>query len=302
MRHLIAIAILLLFRQVTYGQQLVDKLPIEIVENFMFIKVALNDTSAPLNFMFDSGAGVTVINKNLHKKLDLKINGNTRIGTAGKSLNSKSSHNNKISIGEKITLENISLYLMDLSHLEAFLNTKVDGIIGFDLLRQIITQTNIDSHEMLFYSDANFKYSGKAKPITLITLESNHFGVPITIVPKGSKTSINLVVKIDTGADNYLTFHNHAVLAFDFIKSNKRYKKRIGFSIDSTKTTNLKGKVASAVLASKKWRNIPAIFETDTLNNSSKRKAHGLIGQEMLLDFNICYNLKQNIIYFEERK
>ena len=302
MSRFIVIIAIFLIHSVIYGQQIVDRIPIDIVENFVFIKVKVNNSSESLNFMFDTGAGVTVINENHFEKLDLKIHENTQIGTAGKSLNSRTSNHNRITLGEKIILDSLSLYLMNLTHLENFLKTRVDGIIGFDLLNERITQTNIDTYEMLFFSDSNFKYLANAKPIGLVILESNHFGVPIEIFPKGDKKSLSLIVKIDTGADNYLTFHNNAVKKYDLLKSDKKYKKRIGFSVDSTKTTNLKGKVASATLGSKKWKNVPTIFEIDTVNNSSKRKADGLIGQELLLDFNICYNLKENVIYLENRK
>jgi hypothetical protein len=191
---------------------------------------------------------------------------------------------------------------MDLTHFDKFLKTKVDGIIGFDLLENIIVETNIDASEMRFLSDSSFQYSSKTDLLKLVNLESRHFGIPIEITPEKNQKSLSLIFKVDTGADNYLTFHNNSVRKYQLINPNKNYKKRIGFSVDSTKTTNLKSKVYSAIIGEKKWKNTPAIFEVDPVNDSTKRKADGLIGQEMLLDFNICYNLKESTIYLEKRK
>jgi hypothetical protein len=59
--------------------------------------------------------------------------------------------------------------------------------------------------------------------------------------------------------------------------------------------------VSLAKFASKEWMNIPVIFEVYSLNKSARRKADGLIGQEMLLDFNITYNLNNKVMYLEKR-
>ena len=45
----------------------------------------------------------------------------------------------------------------------------------------------------------------------------------------------------------------------------------------------------------------PQHFETDPLNQTSNRKGDGLIGQELLLDFNITYDLENKTIYLEKR-
>jgi hypothetical protein len=142
---------------------------------------------------------------------------------------------------------------------------------------------------------------GNAIASKLVMLESNHFGLPIEIKPKGSTNFLSLLVKIDTGATNYLTFHHAAITRHNLVNRNKRYKTRKGFGTDSAITSNLKGKVSLAKFASKEWMNIPVIFEVYSLNKSARRKADGLIGQEMLLDFNITYNLNNKVMYLEKR-
>ncbi|WP_296704410.1 retropepsin-like aspartic protease [Algoriphagus sp.] len=302
MKHIALFLLANLVYHFSFCQQLIDKTPFDLVDNLIFIQLKINNHPDPLNFMFDSGAGVTVIDTQIGDKLDLKISGETKIGTAGKTLTSKTSDKNQILIGERVKLNESSLYLMDLSHLSTFLKTNVDGIIGVDLLKNFITETNIDAGEMRFYFISGFNYHGNAEPIQLISLESDLFGIPIQILPKGAKESINLVVKIDTGASNYLTFHNNSVSENYLLKPKKRHKVSKGFSLDPTITSNVRGKVTFAKIGNKKWKNIPSVFEIDPVNEVSKRKADGLIGQELLLDFNILYYLKDGIVYLESRE
>lgn len=155
---------------------------------------------------------------------------------------------------------------------------------------------------MRFYSDSGYLHKGNSKAFKIIGLESNHIGIPLEIVPKGSKNSVLITGKIDTAAGNYLTLHNELVKEYGLINPKKKYKTRKGFGAEATISNNLSGKITASTLVEKNWKNIPVVFEVDPINRNSKRKADGLIGQKMLLDFNITYHLNEGIIYLEERK
>jgi hypothetical protein len=301
MKKLISVLFLFMVCLSVFGQQMMDKVPFKLIDGLIFIEVSIDDTHEPLNFIFDTGAGITVIDTKVAGKLGLPISGESTIGTSGKTLQSKISEKHKLLLGKTFKLDSISLVLMDLSHLSEYFKSNVDGVIGFDLLRKTITETNIDELEIRFYSGSDYKYTGASKPLTLIGLESNHIGLPIEIIPKGSEKSIMLTIKIDTAAANYLTFHNNAVKEYNLIDPKKRYKTKKGFGADSTIANNIEGKLSSAIFGSKQWKNIPVVFEVDPLHKSSKRQADGLIGQKMLLDFNITYNLNDGIVYLEKR-
>lgn len=289
------------FSSATYSQPLIEKVPLRLIDNLFFLEVTINGSVTPLNFVFDSGAGLTVIDTKLAERLDLNITGSSKIGTSGKSINSDESAGNSIKLGEKLLLDSVSLSIMDLSHLSKYLKFNVDGIIGYDLLRNVITETNVDALEMRFYSKIDYRHSGTSMGLALIALESNHFGIPIEVTPKNRTNSLTLIFKIDTGAANYLTVHNVPVKTYDLIDPKRKYKTRKGFGADSTITNNIKGKLKKVSFGNKTWKNVPVIFEVDPLNNSSTREAAGLIGQELLLDFNITYDLINRMIFLEKR-
>jgi hypothetical protein len=301
MKKNILIALLFISSPSIFGQQLIDKVPIKLIDNLIFMEVRLNN-STPLNFMFDTGAGVTVINTATANQLQLPISKEIKIGTSGKTILSKISENNELLISEKFKIDSVTVALMDLSHISEYFKAEIDGIIGIDLLNETILETNMDSMEIRFFSISDYTYSGQAEPLKLIGLESNHLGLPIEIVPKGKKESIALIIKIDTAADNYLTFHNQTVTKYNLIDPKKRYKTKKGFGADATITRNLGGKISSATFGTKKWKNIPVVYEVDKLNTVSDRQADGLIGQAMLLAFNITYNMSNGTIFLEKRK
>ena len=54
----------------------------------------------------------------------------------------------------------------------------------------------------------------------------------------------------------------------------------------------------------KVWKNVRTVLPTDPLTQStfSGGESYGLVGQELLLDFNMIYDYRNNRIYFQKRK
>jgi predicted aspartyl protease len=271
------------------------------VENYIFIEVKINENEKPLHFLFDTGAGITVVDTKVAEQLSIEINAESKIHTSGKSLLSKESTLNTVRIGGRIRLDSIGLIILDLSHLSDYLNTNVDGVIGYDLLSTYVTETNIDREEIRFYDPKTFSYKGESEPLNLTRLESNLFGIMINVIPRNGKEPIELNFVIDTGADNYLSFHNKTVQHYKLLDERKNQKFKKGFGADSTITNNIRSKVELVSFGDKEWKNISVIFEVDPINKRDNSIAEGLIGQRLLLDFNIIYNLKKRFVYLEKR-
>ena len=284
-----------------YSQELIETVPFELQHDLMFIKVTINDSDKPLNFLLDTGAGVTVIDSKPSQELALRITDTAKINTSGKPIISKESKPNTLKIGQKLILENISLIVMDLSHISNYFKQKVDGVIGYDLLHKVITETNMDRQEVLFFHPEHFEYQGTGIPVTIIPLESNLFGISVEVQPDRRNESQTMNLQIDTGADNTLTFHNDVVEELQLIPTTKKLKWRQGFGADSTLTKNLKSKVYLVNFGHKQWKNIAVMLEVNPINSRRNSLANGLIGMGLLKDFNITYDLYRQLIYLEKR-
>lgn len=300
-RRWIALFLLLCGKHVC-GQSAIEVIPIDLVGNLIFIDVFVNDSEEPLHFLFDTGAGITVMDSTISRKIKLDVSDAIPIGTAGKTITSELSEQNQIRLGKKLLLDSISIAILNLSHLSSYLKTKVDGIIGNELLQKLVTETNIDAREMRFYDIKDFEYQRQGSAYKLTGLESGHLGIPFEIVARKKENPIGMILKIDTAADNYFTFHNETVNTHDLLQTNRRLKPKQGFGADATISNNLSGKIFSAEFGGKVFRNVPAVYEIDPLNSLSKRLADGLVGQAILLNFNITYHVGNGVAYFERRK
>jgi predicted aspartyl protease len=285
-----------------HSQEAIETIPFHLAHKLIFIQLIINDSEITLDFLFDTGAGITVLNAETAHRIQLKTTDQASVGTAGKTIEAQLSSGNRIKIGKDLVLDDITLALMDLSHISKYLNTNIDGIIGSDLLQKLVTEVRAEAKVIRFYPPTGFDYEGKGTALELIGLEAGHWGIPIEIISKRKSSPLNLIVKIDSGADNFLTFHNEAVNKYNLLDSKKRHKVKKGFGADPTITYNLSGQIHSAKFCRREWKNIPVVFEVDPLNANSKRLADGLIGQEMLLNFNITYDINKGLIYFENAK
>lgn len=302
MRKFLSVFVLFLSPALLYARQPSAVLPINYVDGLIFIELRLNEYDKPLHFMFDTGAGVTVIDTQVAFDIDLVVSDTLKIGTSSKSILTPFSYKNRIVIHDDVVLDGIEIGIMDLEHLSEYLKINVDGIIGLDLMKNFIVETNADNKELRIYQPLNSSEIPMGVPFEIHGLESNHFGIPLTIQLNKNAEPIEMLFKIDTGAPNYLTFHNATVEKFDLVNASRKVKSRQGFGVDSTIVNNLRGKLYQAFLCSKNFKNITIVLEIDPLNRMVERPADGLVGQAILNRFNITYNIKEGIVYLNPRK
>ena len=282
------------------GQEPLESVPIRLIKNLIFLEVSVNE-SRPLQFLFDTGAGVTVIDRKASQKLALSVAGKGRLSTSGPSVEASTSPGNELLIGNS-SLPEISLEIIPLEHLSGYLGYQVDGVIGYDLLKDYAVEMHLDDERLRLYPADAYTPQPTDSTLALIELGRNHFGIPLTFQLERKSEPITLPFDLDTACEDYLVVHNHTLLEYNLMQDAK-YKRIQGFGASPTITTNYKGKLRNVSLGGKSWKNVPVVFEVDPISVQARRndQAYGLIGQELLLDFNITYNVPKRMIHLERR-
>lgn len=285
---------------VSLSGQPIDQVAFELADNIIFFQVSING-SRQLNFMFDSGAGITVLNKSVTPELDLTYNGGSQIGTSGRTIRSETSPENSLSIG-KVTMEKVPLEIIGLDHLSTYFKVPVDGIIGYDLFEKYILKIDADRKTMAFYDSMDSVDTEDWKEVMAYKVDNNKIGIEtFLLTPEGDYAGY--IMALDTANPDEIHLFPNA-LAERGIALKKGSKKVKGFSADTTITENLRGKIKGVKLAGKEWRNVRTVIPTDavTVKAFSDNQSFGLIGQGLMLDFNMIYDYQNNRVYFQERK
>jgi len=126
----------------------IGEIPFTIHEaGFMIIELEINQKKVS-KFILDTGASGTVLDDDIATQLNLSfVDGEFEsTGTNGVVGNIKKTSEQQISITKKVVLKEIKLTVMDLSFLG-----EINGIIGFDLFRNFVSQINFDTNKITFY-------------------------------------------------------------------------------------------------------------------------------------------------------
>jgi len=123
-------------------------LPFTFNENgLMVISLQVNNETVS-DFVLDTGASITVIDKKIAKQLGLALKREAAQITGASAINNdvKKTQKQQLTITDKIVLQGIEMYLSDLSRI-----AKINGLIGYDLFKEFITETNFDTKTISFY-------------------------------------------------------------------------------------------------------------------------------------------------------
>lgn len=273
-------------------------LPFEIYGDHVFIKLKVNN-SRNLNFIFDTGDGLTVLNEETARKLGMSSNININIPSAEGSIKGNLIKHQKIKINN-LELKNVKIYETSINHLEISIGRNIDGIIGYDMLKDYVIYMNYDKKSMTIYDPSTYKYLGNGKTCPI------KFTGKIPYIPATITFANNEVISgdffINTGAKTTVDFNT------PFVESNNLTSK-VGKSfiylvagLGSIEYEHHEGKVNNFSFNDFSFDNMPVGLSHAKSGLQNHKKIEGIIGGGLLRKFNIVYDYNKRKIYWEKNQ
>ena len=157
----------------------VENVPFQYMENHVYIPLTINGKTKL--WVLDTGAEVSVIEKDFAEELGLKLEGKITGQGVGStvdvsfttlpaySINGLSFHEQKIA--------SIKLNWL----FRKTTGQEIGGILGYDFLSRLVTRIDYANQTLSFYEPDSFKYAGPGVVIDAPLSQDNMFHVPITI-------------------------------------------------------------------------------------------------------------------------
>ncbi len=126
-----------------------EVIPFELKEDHrMYLKVSVNQSDT-LNFVFDLGANITVINKTRlqQNQLKMEFSGTVENGGTNGVSNEQISHDNSVQMGGEVYDD---VDILGISYAE---NRTLDGIIGWNLFKNKVVRIDYESRELVVYDN-----------------------------------------------------------------------------------------------------------------------------------------------------
>jgi hypothetical protein len=150
--------------------------PFEYREGLLWIEVNIPQSDKPLNFLVDTGAGVSVINLNTAKRIGLKLGQEVTVRGVDTKMTGYWQQRMSAKVGD-VTLPTEYL-AVDLEKLSRSCERPVDGLVGADFFRERVVQIDFDAQKIrLLKPDKTVKSDG-ALPLQL---RSCGMRVPISV-------------------------------------------------------------------------------------------------------------------------
>ncbi|MDT7541391.1 MAG: hypothetical protein QOE33_1295 [Acidobacteriota bacterium] len=182
----------------------------ELYANVIFVEVRVND-SAPLSFIFDTGAGINVLNAS--RAADL------RLARASVGVNAKGTGGTvagSLATGATISLPGVSvrgqrIAVLPLQSLEPRVGRRVDGILGYDFIREFVTEIDYERKLISLHDPRTYRPALRG---TVVPFDLRR-GTPYvnTTIYLSNSDRVNGEFEIDTGSDSALGIYDYFVKA-----------------------------------------------------------------------------------------
>ena len=267
--------------------------PIEVVGNRPVIKLRVNDTDEPLNFVLDTGSGISVISEKTAKHL--KIRPVTRGGFA-KGIGGDGKFEivygflREVEIGD-IAIRNVPVYIRKF-HSDAH---DIDGYIGLSLISKFLTTLDYGSLTFSLTKKDNDTGLAGAEGVSLpLRLTSSGF-LSGEVQLEGVEEPLNFIV--DTGASVSVISDDVASSQpiSSFVKSEKmRVVGAAGITNDVP--SFLLPRVSFGAHSRK---SITAIaLDLDMINEASGFEQAGILGGNFLRNYRMTFDFKNSKVTF----
>lgn len=153
-----------------------SEFPFEYREGLLWIKVAISQSEQPLNFLVDTGAGVSVINLNTAKRIGLKLGRQVTVRGVDTMLTGYWQQYMSAKVGGvRLPREYLAV---DLEKLSSSCERPVDGLVGADFFRGRVVQIDFDAQKIRLLKPDQ---AGKSKDALPLQLRSCGMRVPISV-------------------------------------------------------------------------------------------------------------------------
>lgn len=274
------------------AQTPITTIPFELYGDHIIIKASVDD-SRPLDFIFDSGSGFTVIDEDIAVEL----------GLSGKKIRMNEPaavleliKHNKLDINHFPMEKNIKVYSTDLDHLEISMGRDIDGILGYDLLHHHTIHLNYEEKTVDIYEHGKGPKTGDAIPFVLNT------SIPVikgsVVLNNNEPHTANFYVI--TGAGTTLDFNSPYAKKYDVIHKTGKHYSYVVKGISKDENLHYEGHVLSASFGKQTIEDLPIGISTAKSGIQATENVAGILGNQVLSMYNITFDIPGKMLYFEK--
>jgi hypothetical protein len=282
----------------TRTEGLLAPIPFQLYGNVIIMELSV-DESVPLNFIFDTGAGGTVINASTAASLGI-VGDETvsREGATGMAEIVQSTDH--IVYVEDISFQDVTLGIAELGHIEKRIGIPIDGVIGWLILSQYAVRIDYNTMLIEIYDNNKFEYDFGDSGYTLEVQGTTIFTNVTTAFKSGNIFTGKVLV--DTGAGNTFYFNTPFIEENDLLAEMDTYYERETQSISTESAHIYTTMLANLSISDYEFSTLPVTMAIAEAGASSWSGPMGILGNGVLKHFNVFIDLQQKRMSLEPNR
>jgi hypothetical protein len=269
-------------------------IPFELSGDLIVLQVRVN-RSRPLHFIFDTGAGISVIDPQSARALRLRAKGKLKLDATGGSVQSRLIEAVSLSV-PGVEVFNQSLATIDLDGVAPLFGFKIDGIIGHDFINNFVVEIDYASGLMNLYDPQHYKYTGAGESIPLEIKEKTPY-VRARIVLNG-REPIEGKFEIDTGGTGILNLNTPFVKKHKMLETlSKHTQSKLGGAGGSAAA--VKAYVPAIELGSFAIKNPLVVFAQGTEGSEGSTEYDGSLDNGLFSQFKMILDYSRSQVILE---
>ncbi len=277
MRFLVSVLLAALWLPLSAQSKVLGEIPFQFQDGLIWLKVGVAGKSEPLNFLLDSGAGVSAMDLQTACCLRLKLGEQQTVqGVSGQALGYRVHDLQAVSGGIDLPT---SVLAIDLRTISECCQQRVDGILGADFFRGRVVQIDFTAGKVRLLENCDMILANcEVLPIKMC---NDAVCVPVRVAGNPPQW-----MRLDTGCDSALEW------VVGEPRTRPHDKASIGLSRSSRKY------VKTAVEIGKQHFIIPATIHEEPIFSGEM----GLLGNGLLSKFCLTIDEPGNRVTFEKLK
>ena len=269
----------------------------QLTGGIIVINAEVGDSSDTLHFIFDTGCSSLALDSTTcaRYKLETYLSDKYILGLGSrqravftKGLALRLPH---------LTIDSVQFHVSDYELLSETYGLHIDGIIGYDIIRNYVVQINFDSLTMAFYKPGVFNYGRKG----VLLFTPLDLRIPLVNAELKNGIKVNHDFYFDMGAGLNTLFAAQFVKDSSLMVHQQKKRKRFVSELQGNA-----GKLRMAITTFPElkidgytFRKVPLYIFEDSTQVMKYPKTGGLIGNDLFRRFNITLNYPQQEIYLQ---
>jgi len=257
------------------------------------VPVSVND-SASVWFILDTGFEISLIDVELAKQMDLRLENVKSIAQPGGTVEMGTVPSVKLGL-KGLTLTRQPLQTAPLKPLEKAIGRQFAGILGHDILEHFIIEIDYQNNRISFFDPKTYKYKGKGQSINLEIVNGEPFLTGM--IRASGQTPFPAKLKLDTGSVSGIGFNKNFIDAYHLPSKGQKVVEVPGVAVGGD-TKNIAFRIESFKMRSYTFRNLPVGATIDSEGFENRNDA-GTIGAEILTKFKLILDYPHSRLFVE---